>query len=51
MKIKQKNVDRTKVETSGWDCWGCKLSTFDWEYNDDNITYVFEGHVIIKTPT
>lgn len=49
MKIKKKEVSEDKVETSGWNSWGCETSTFDWEYDEDETAYVFEGHVIIKT--
>jgi uncharacterized cupin superfamily protein len=51
MKIRQKTVDKTKIETSGWNSWSCEPSTFDWEYGDDETAYVFEGHVFVKTAT
>jgi uncharacterized cupin superfamily protein len=49
MKIRKKEVSKEKVETSGWNSWDSEPSTFDWEYDDDETAYVFEGHVIVKT--
>lgn len=50
MKIKQKKIAKEKVDISNWSSWGCEPSTFDWEYNEDETAYVFEGKVIVKTP-
>ena len=33
-----------------WSPWECEPSTFDWEYSSDEIAYVLEGKVKIKTP-
>ncbi|UCG90340.1 MAG: cupin domain-containing protein [Candidatus Heimdallarchaeota archaeon] len=51
MKIKQKEIEKEKVDTTNWGSWGCEPSTFDWEYQEDETAYVFEGKVIVKTPT
>ncbi len=51
MKIRQKETAKDKVDTRGWNQWGCEPSTFNWEYNEDETAYVFEGKVIVKTPT
>ncbi len=50
MKIRQKEILKERVNTSGWSTWECEPSTFDWEYNEDETAYVFEGKVIVKTP-
>lgn len=34
-----------------WSSWECEKSTFDWEYDDDETCYVFEGKVKVKTPS
>jgi len=41
-KLRELNVD-------SWSSWGCDVSTFDWEYSDDEQAYVLEGRVIVKT--
>ncbi|MFX1516019.1 MAG: cupin domain-containing protein [Promethearchaeota archaeon] len=50
MKIKQREIAKEKVDISNWSSWDCEPSTFDWEYNDDETAYVFEGKVVVTTP-
>ena len=50
MKIKQKKIVKEKVDISNWNSWSCEPSTFDWEYDEDETAYVFEGKVIVQTP-
>jgi uncharacterized cupin superfamily protein len=51
MKIRQKTIIKEKVKTDGWEEWQCNPSTFDWEYDEDETAYVFEGKVLVKTLT
>jgi uncharacterized cupin superfamily protein len=53
MKIRQKKIEQEKVKSTikNWNSWGCEPSTFEWEYDDNETAYVFEGQVIVKTPT
>jgi uncharacterized cupin superfamily protein len=46
MSIKQRIIAKEKVDTSNWSSWGCEPSTFDWEYNEDETAYVFEGRLL-----
>jgi len=34
-----------------WSPWECERSTFDWEYDCDEVAYVLEGKVRVKTPS
>lgn len=33
-----------------WSPWECEPTTFDWEYDEEEWAYVFEGKAKIKTP-
>jgi len=51
--IKIEKPDRKKLETLGvsrWSPWECDVSTFDWKYDSDEICYILEGKVKVKTP-
>ncbi len=50
MKIRQKTIKKDKVNTDGWGEWQCNPSTFDWEYDEEETAYVFEGKILVKTP-
>ena len=39
-----------KMDVNSWSTWGCEVSTFDWEYDNDETAYVLEGKVKVKTP-
>jgi hypothetical protein len=39
-----------KLGIDNWSRWECEPSVFDWEYDEQEIAYVFEGDVIVKTP-
>ena len=40
----------SKAERLGpWSVWTCEPSTFDWQYSDKEVCYVYEGHVKVKT--
>ena len=49
MKIKViKNKDKNKFVS--WNIWKCKVSKFDWEYNQEEHCYIIEGRVIVIGP-
>jgi uncharacterized protein len=37
------------LDISKWSPWECEPSTFDWQYDDEEWAYVFEGRVRVKT--
>ena len=37
------------IRTGSWSVWECEPSTFDWQYSDKEVCYVYEGHVKVKT--
>ena len=41
-KLDSLNIDK-------WGSWGCDISKFDWEYSDEEVCYIFEGKVVVKT--
>ena len=53
MKIQKKEIEETKVKETikGWNSWSCEPSTFDWEYDELETAYVFEGEVRVKSAT
>jgi len=32
-----------------WSVWECEPSSFDWHYDSEEVAYIFEGKVKIKT--
>ena len=52
-KIKIEKPDKAKLDSLGvksWSPWGCEASTFDWSYDTDEVCYILEGKVKVKTP-
>lgn len=52
MKIKIKSMTFEKAETDGilsWPIWTCKISKFDWEYEEKETCYLIEGKVKVIT--
>lgn len=52
--IKKKKPSKEELENLGidsWSPWECDKSVFDWEYSDEEWAYVFEGNVVVKTPS
>jgi len=50
--IRVEKPSKEKLDSLGidkWSPWGCEPSTFDWEYDDKETAYVFEGKVKVKT--
>lgn len=51
MDIQVKKPTKEELEKLGiknWSHWECEVSTFDWEYTDREMAYVFEGKVRVK---
>ncbi len=40
-------LEKHNIKT--WSPWGCDVSTFDWEYSDEEICYILEGFVTVIT--
>ncbi len=54
MKIMVEKPTPEKLQTlkvTGWPIWECDPSTFDWSYSDQEVCYILEGKVKVKTPT
>ena len=52
-RIKIEKPDQQKLDSLGvdrWSSWECDASTFDWEYDSDEVCYILEGKVKVKTP-
>lgn len=51
IKIEKPSKERlNSLMINRWSPWECKPSTFDWEYDLQEMAYVFEGKVKVKTP-
>ena len=48
---KKLGIPSSAAASGGWSVWECEPSTFDWQYSDTEIAYVYEGRVKVKTPT
>jgi len=48
-KKKQLNIPDLPENTSEWSVWECDPSTFDWSYSQQELAYVYEGKVKVKT--
>jgi len=52
-RIKIEKPDKKKLDSldvSKWSPWECDISKFDWGYDTDEICYILEGKVKVKTP-
>ena len=49
--LKQLGIPDSAEDSGIWSLWECDPSTFDWEYSDKEICYIYEGKVIVKTPS
>ena len=38
-----------ELGVTGWPIWTKEVSTFDWQYEDQEICYFLEGEVTVKT--
>ena len=50
-KKKQLGIPVVCEETDEWSVWECEPSTFDWQYAQKEIAYVYQGKVKVKTKT
>ncbi|MFC1703270.1 cupin domain-containing protein [Candidatus Omnitrophota bacterium] len=48
-KIRKLGIPDEPSSTGEWNTWECEPSTFDWQYSDTEIAYVYEGKVKVKT--
>ena len=51
--IKIEKPDKEKLDLLGvdnWNPWECDVSSFDWSYDTDEVCYILDGKVKIKTP-
>jgi len=46
---KELEIPDAPVVQGPWAVWGCPPSSFDWQYSDKEIAYVYEGKVRVKT--
>lgn len=46
-KATSERLRELKVEK--WSTWECGIETFDWEYSSDEVAYVKEGQVKVRT--
>ena len=52
LKIEVKKPGQKELNALGidnWGTWGCEVSRFDWEYDDKETCYLFEGEVTVET--
>ncbi|SCY82265.1 cupin domain-containing protein [Alkaliphilus peptidifermentans] len=47
IKIKQKDAKELGIES--WNRWQCDVSSFDWEYPEEETAYIYEGEVVVTT--
>ena len=47
--IVRKPTDEEILESTRWPIWEKEPSQFDWEYNEEEICYICEGEVTVKT--
>jgi uncharacterized cupin superfamily protein len=45
------NSELSELRINEWSPWECEPSNFDWEYDDEEWCYLFEGRASIKTCT
>ncbi|MFH1655971.1 MAG: cupin domain-containing protein [Candidatus Omnitrophota bacterium] len=50
-KLKQLGIPVSPKNIGDWSVWECDPSTFDWEYSDTEICYIYQGKVTVKTPS
>lgn len=51
IRIKKLSLEEAKkLGIDNWGRWECGVSKFDWEYDETETCYIFEGEVIVKTP-
>jgi len=51
-KIKVERPEKAKLDRMGlekWSPWQCDVSVFNWEYDAEEVCYILEGKVKVKT--
>ena len=54
MKIKVEKSDKEKLaqlDVYSWPVWECEPSVFDWHYDQEEVCYILEGDITVKTAT
>ncbi|MFH1359515.1 MAG: cupin domain-containing protein [Candidatus Omnitrophota bacterium] len=46
---KKLGIPDTPQNTAQWSIWECAPSAFDWQYSDEEIAYIYEGKVRVRT--
>ena len=46
---KKLGIPESPQRTGPWSVWECGPSTFDWQYSDREVAYVYEGKVRVRT--
>jgi hypothetical protein len=52
MQIRIEKPNQQKLNDLGinkWSPWECDVSTFDWEYDSEEVCYIIEGKVKVNT--
>ena len=48
-KLKSLNIPPVPQNSGGWSVWECGPSSFDWQYSQAEVAYVYEGKVAVST--
>ena len=51
-KIEVKKPNEAELQALGvhsWSPWSCEVSTFDWQYDAEEICYIQQGQVSVQT--
>jgi uncharacterized cupin superfamily protein len=52
IKVERPTPEKLKaLDIEKWSPWSCEPSEFDWEYDENETCYLYEGKVTIRTPT
>ncbi len=50
IKVEKPSEEQLKsLDVTSWSPWGCERSTFDWQYSSEEVCYIKEGKVKVKT--
>lgn len=51
IKIEKPSKEKlNSLEVAKWSPWSCDVSRFDWEYDSDEVCYILDGKVKVRTP-
>lgn len=49
IQIEHPSEERLKeLGIENWNSWSCEPSTFDWQYQEEEVAYIQEGKVTVK---